>query len=147
MDKTEFTTCRVLYTKNRISQVLEYHRKLKKTKLIPSFYQPFGWKKDRISHRRKFQNKKLWVISRYHLSFNIFSQKIHFSSSKNSKKKHFLVQLTWCSMLKKISVYCFFIFFCRAEAPSFSFLKKYYKKIIFLPTSCNGKYFFCYRNP
>ena len=53
-------------------------------------------------------------------------------------------------MLKKILSHRFFLFYflCRAEAPSSSFLKlckfrKYYGKIIFLPTSWVEKEYFC----
>ena len=61
--------------KNHISQVLKYHRKLKKTMQISSFHQLFGWKKDRISHHRKVQNKNFSVARKHHLSINFLTQK------------------------------------------------------------------------
>ena len=91
--------------KNHISQVLEYHRKLKKTKYISSFHQLLSWKKavfpitekfktrisqqpvniifpstfclkkDPISHSRKHQNKNFSVVSEYQLSINFLTQK------------------------------------------------------------------------
>ena len=55
-------------------------------------------------------------------------------------------------MLKKISSHRFFVFLYRAEASSSSFLKlcefcKYCGKIIFLPTSCVEKEYFCSQKP
>ena len=58
-------------------------------------------------------------------------------------------QQTCYSMIKKVSPHRFLFFFlCRAEATSTSFLKlckfrKYYGKVIFVPTSCVEKAFFC----
>ena len=58
-------------------------------------------------------------------------------------------QQTCYSMIKKVSPHRFLFFFlCRAEATSTSFLKlckfrKYYGKVIFVPTSCVEKGFFC----
>ena len=76
--------------KNHIFQVLEYHGKLKKTKEISSFHQLFGWKKDRISHHRKVQNKNFSVTSKYHLSINFLTQKkTDFPSLKSSIQELF----------------------------------------------------------
>ena len=80
-------------------------------------------KKDRISHHWKVQNKTFSVISKCHISIK------------------FLAKKRWYSMLKKKSSYRFL----KTERLSFSFLKisckfrKYYGKIIFLPTSCVEK--------
>ena len=62
-------------TKNHISQVPEYHGKLKKTKYISPFHHFFGWKKDRISHHRKVQNKNFSLVRKYHLCINFLTQK------------------------------------------------------------------------
>ena len=76
--------------KNHIFQVLEYHGKLKKTKEISSFHQLFGWKKDRISHHRKVQNKNFPVISKYHISVNFLAQeKTVFPISEKVKTRTF----------------------------------------------------------
>ena len=77
-------------TKIHISQVLEYHGKLKKTKGIPSFHRRFGSKKERIFHSQKVQNKDFSVSSKYNLSINFSGQKRpypHFTSSNNSKQE------------------------------------------------------------
>ena len=73
--------------KNHISQVLEYHGKLKKAMYISSFHQHFDWKKDRISHHRKVQNKNFSVTSQNHLSFNFLNQKRPFFPSPKSSKQ------------------------------------------------------------
>lgn len=52
-------------TKNYISQVLQYHGKLKSSKSISSFHQRFGSNKDCLSHRRKFKNKNFSVIRKH----------------------------------------------------------------------------------
>ena len=51
------------FTKNHISQVLEYHGKLRNTKYISFFNQRFGSKKDHVIHLWKVQNKNFSVIS------------------------------------------------------------------------------------
>ena len=77
-------------TNNRISQVLEYHGNLKKTKSISSFHQPLDIKKDRISHHRKVQNKKFSVISKYHLFHQVLDSKdTLFHITEKFKRKAF----------------------------------------------------------
>ena len=78
--------------KNHISQVLEYRRKLKKTTQISSFHQLFGWKKYRISHHRKVQNKNFSVTSKNHLSINFLTlKKDHISNHRKIQNKNFPV--------------------------------------------------------
>ena len=92
------------YTKNSISQVLQYQRKLKwpskyhlfnsflaveetvfpiaknfKTKIFQEsvnaiFLLTFWFKKDLISHPRTVQNKNFSVISKYHISINFLAR-------------------------------------------------------------------------
>ena len=54
-------------------------------------------------------------------------------------------------MLKKVSPHCFLFLLCKGEPPSSSFLRlpklrKYYGKIISVPTYCVEKDFFAPRN-
>ena len=62
-------------TKNHISQVRRWNRKLKSTKQISSFHQIFGTKRDRISHLRKIQNKTFSAISKYNPSMTFLAEK------------------------------------------------------------------------
>ena len=88
IDTSEFN--KLHCAKNHISQVLDYHRKLKKAMYISSFHQLFGCQKDRISHHRKHQNKNFSVTSKYHLSTNFLTQKkAVFSITENFNTRPF----------------------------------------------------------
>ena len=63
-----------------------------------------------------------------------------FHPEKFQNKNFFVISKH--GILKKISSYRFFI---GPKHPLLTFLKRYYGKIIFLPTSCVGKDFFCYQ--
>ena len=76
--------------KNHISQVLEYHRKLKRNPCKYHLSINFlAQKKDRISHHQKVQNTKFQVISKY-ISVNFLAQeKTVFPISEKVKTKTF----------------------------------------------------------
>ena len=138
--------------KNHISQVLEYHRKLKKTKAI--------------SHHQKVQNKNFSITSKYHLSINFLTQKktvISITEKFKTKTSQWSVNIIFPSTfwLKKrryfpvrryLSVKMIFHskenITCRAESLSSSFLRlpklcRNYGKIISLPAYNVEKDFFC----
>ena len=77
-------------------------------------------KKTAFPISEKFKTWTFSAISKYHLSFNFLAQKrLYILSLKISKQERFNNQLTWNSMLKKISFYRFL----RIERSSFSVLK------------------------
>ena len=99
-------------------------------------------------YHKQFLETFHFSLGTFHLeqSVNIIFPS-RFFASKKFKTRTF--QLSVNIFHAKINIILsFFCFFHRAEAPSFSFLKMYYGKIIFLPTSSIGKYFFfATRNP
>ena len=115
------------YTKNHISQVLEYHEKFKNTKKISTFHQLFRSKKDRISYLWKVQNKNFSVLKKhdvpcwrkYHLTSTFWTKRRpYFPPLKSSKQELFCNQKTWYSILKKISSYINFWIKRRPYFPS-----------------------------
>ena len=83
------------YTKNHISQVLEYHEKSKNIKKISIFYQLFRSKKDRISYLWKVQSKNFSVLKKHgipwwrkhHLTSNFWIKRRPYFPSPNSSKQ------------------------------------------------------------
>lgn len=106
-------------TKNHVSQVLEYHGRLKNTKYMSSVHHLFGsekdcisisknfktrtfqqslntifqstfyLKKDRISHLPKVQNKNFSLISKRQIFIKFLAQKRLYFLSPKSQKKNF----------------------------------------------------------
>ena len=83
-----------------------YHLKLREKPYFPSpgislrarkdqvniiFPSNFWFKKGRISHHRKVQNKDFSVISKYHISINFLAQKYHIFHLQKIQNKNFLV--------------------------------------------------------
>ena len=99
------------WTKNHISQVLEYYEKFKNTKKITTSHQLFRSKKDRISHLWKFQKKNFSVFKKhgipcwrkYLTSTFWIKRRPYFPSLKSSKGENSRTKKTRYSMLKEIS--------------------------------------------